>query len=391
MSAQDEGHSRRVRGEGGVHWSEQRQRWIAEKTVGYDGRGKRIVRKGSGRTEAAALRALEKRVKDYRLGLVRGSEHYRVKQAVQDWLDHGQGDVEPSTVTRYRSLCMTHIVPKLGGRKLRELDPAEVDEWLAGLAPDLASSTLRLVKWCLSSSVTRAMRRGYVERNVVDLCKTPRGRAGRKSKSLTLKQAESVLTLTRNDRMHCYIAVSLLTGARTEELRALRWENVHLDASPPHIEVWRSVRAGGDTKTRKSRRSLALPALAVVRLKEHKARQAEARLRAAHWVDPGLVFATSAGTGMNANNVIRDFRKALEKVPGIKPDDWTPREMRHSFVSLLSDSGLTIEQIADLVGHKETKTTELVYRHRLRPVIQTGATVMDTLFPPREGTGNDGA
>jgi hypothetical protein len=51
----------------------------------------------------------------------------------------------------------------------------------------------------------------------------------------------------------------MLTGARTEELRALRWEHVHadpLDTVPPHIEVWRSVRFDGDTKTKKSRRSL---------------------------------------------------------------------------------------------------------------------------------------
>jgi integrase len=38
-----------------------------------------------------------------------------------------------------------------------------------------------------------------------------------------------VLTKTRPDRLHNYIVLSLLTGARTEELRALRWENVHLD------------------------------------------------------------------------------------------------------------------------------------------------------------------
>lgn len=384
-------HRGRVHGEGSIYWNEKRQRFIAEKTVGYDGRGKRVVRRGSGRTESAAWRALAKRVKDYNSGLVRNSEHYRVSEAVADWLDHGQGDVDEATVKRYRSLCDNHIVPMLGGRRVRELDAGEVDEWLGSLTSDLATSTLGLVKWCLSSSINRAMKRGLAERNVVDLCKTPRGRAGRKSKSLTLEQARSVLTLTRKHRMHCYITVGLLTGARTEELRALRWEHVHLTASPPTIEVWRSVRPGGDTKTKKSRRTLALPALAVTRLNQHKTHQAKTRLKATTWADDGLVFPTSVGTEMNENNVIRDFRNALKVVPGIDPDDWTPRELRHSFVSLLSDSGMTVEQIADLVGHKETKTTELVYRHRLRPVIQTGATAMDELFPQRKRQGRKGA
>jgi integrase len=33
-------------------------------------------------------------------------------------------------------------------------------------------------------------------------------------------------------RMHAYIVVSLLTGARTEEMRALSWDRVDLDGAP---------------------------------------------------------------------------------------------------------------------------------------------------------------
>ena len=42
-------------------------------------------------------------------------------------------------------------------------------------------------------------------------------------------------------------------------------------------------------------------------------------------------------------------------------------------VSLLSDAGVALEQISQLVGHSDATVTELVYRHQLRPVIQTGA------------------
>lgn len=63
----------------------------------------------------------------------------------------------------------------------------------------------------------------------------------------------------------------------------------------------------------------------------------------------------------------------------------SPRELWHSVVSLLSDSGVSIEEISRLVGHSGTTVTELVYRHQIRPVLQTGAVAMDTLF----GTGNE--
>jgi hypothetical protein len=68
------------------------------------------------------------------------------------------------------------------------------------------------------------------------------------------------------------------------------------------------------------------------------------------------------------------------RAPGIDADDWTPRELRHSFVSRLSDSGVPIEEISRLVGHRSTVVTEIVYREQLRPVIQSGATAMDRLF-----------
>jgi integrase len=55
----------------------------------------------------------------------------------------------------------------------------------------------------------------------------------------------------------------------------------------------------------------------------------------------------------------------------------TPRDLRHTFVSIMSDRGATIELIADLVGHKDTATTWIVYRHQLRPVILKGAKLMN--------------
>jgi site-specific recombinase XerD len=86
----------------------------------------------------------------------------------------------------------------------------------------------------------------------------------------------------------------------------------------------------------------------------------------------------------------RDTRRCFARPPflpqshqssGSQPFDWTPRELRHSFVSLLSDAGVPIEQISRLVGHSGTTTTEAIYRKQIRPVITDGAEVMDRLFP----------
>jgi integrase len=62
--------------------------------------------------------------------------------------------------------------------------------------------------------------------------------------------------------------------------------------------------------------------------------------------------------------------------------EWTPRELRQSFVSRLSDEKVPIEQISRLVGHRSTIVTETVYREQLRPVVEGNADVMNKIFPP---------
>jgi integrase len=295
-------------------------------------------------------------------------------------------------VTTRRILAEQHVIPALGARKLRELTAEDVDRWLIDKARTLSTRTLLDIRSVLRRAVARAQARDKVKRNVVLLCDVPTGRAGRPSKSLTLGEAGKLLDAAEADRstMGTYIVLSLLTGARTEELRALTWVHVDLDGQPdasprvpPHLMVWRSVRATGDTKTRKSRRTLALPRRCIDALTAHRQRQTALRTVAgAGWTDLDLVFASETGTALDAANVRRGFRRVAAGA-GLAAADWTPRELRHSFVSLLSDDGVPIEQISRLVGHSGTSVTEHIYRKQIRPVINDGATAMDRLFPGR--------
>ena len=81
---------------------------------------------------------------------------------------------------------------------------------------------------------------------------------------------------------------------------------------------------------------------------------------------------------LDAGNVRKMFKRVCAAA-GVG-DHWTPRELRTSFVCLMSHSGVSIEEIARLAGHASTRTTEVVYRRELRPVITTGAEIMDQLF-----------
>ncbi|MER5997604.1 hypothetical protein ABT120_03450 [Nonomuraea angiospora] len=219
---------RRSRGDGGLHWDEKRQRWIASVTVGYTPAGKRIVKKASGKTKTEARAKLKEIIRDYEDGLAIAPTNYTVADAVRYWLEHGLGARSEATVKMYNTYVDKHVIPALGARKLRDLSVEDVDKWLAGKTGELGTRSPKLIHGILNRSVKSAMRRDKVKRNVVDLCDIPEGCAGRPSKALTLAQALAVLTQAEKSggRMRAYIVLSLLIGARTEELRALLWSHV---------------------------------------------------------------------------------------------------------------------------------------------------------------------
>jgi site-specific recombinase XerD len=94
------------------------------------------------------------------------------------------------------------------------------------------------------------------------------------------------------------------------------------------------------------------------------------------WREHGLVFTTTLGDELGAANVRRSFRRICAAA-GIG-ENWSPRELRHTFVSIMSASGMPIERIADLVGHTGgPRVTEQIYRQQLKPVLTEGAEIME--------------
>lgn len=86
---------RRSRGDGGLHWDEKRQRWIATANLGFDPSGKRIVKRGSGKTKTEAKNKLKEVLRDHEDGLAIAPTNYTVKDAVVDWLAYGLVGLTP--------------------------------------------------------------------------------------------------------------------------------------------------------------------------------------------------------------------------------------------------------------------------------------------------------
>jgi len=153
--------------------------------------------------------------------------------------------------------------------------------------------------------------------------------------------------------------VAAYTGLREGELLGLRWCDVDLKKREIHVRHQLS-RTGKlvEPKTPKAVRTVPLGKEMVRFLTRH-------RLASDFSTDEHLVFPSQDGTPLNQSNLVnRGFRPALKKAgldglnPGIRFHD-----LRHFFASVMIDRGVSSVVLADVMGHRDSRTTERIYVH----------------------------
>jgi integrase len=183
----------------------------------------------------------------------------------------------------------------------------------------------------------------------------------------------------------------LMCGLRPGGLAGLRWPYVDIDGAEPRLEVAERVheiqnRYVGQTepKTPRSQRRIGLHPLNVSALRRHRAEQHLLGL----YSGDGFVFCTRNGTPNSLANMRKYFAELCDRA-GLGRD-WTTYELRHSFVSLVSDQLDDLVKVADLAGHTNTRTTQ-GYRHAVRPAIPYAIEAWEALLvTPDPGPGHTG-
>jgi integrase len=398
------GGRKRANSEGSLFYDQARQRWVGLITL-PDGRRRKV----SHATKTGARKNLD----TLRAQVVAGLPVVDGNSTVGDWLVHWRDNIlparvkSPNTVDNYRTQVDIHLLPALGSKRLVSLSVEQVERMLAEARHQvtgerLSHRSLLRLRSVLKMALHEAVRRQHLARNVAPLAVLPGDSATvQRRRSMTVDQARAVLAAAQGDRLEALWTVALLRGLRPGELLGLTWADVDLDATPPVLHLRESMkfeyvtdRAGerrpvyrlGQLKAAGPRRSIALPAPVVEALRRHRHAQLEERLAlGAAWHEAfadlgGLVFTSYVGTPLDRANVRRTFSKLLRRA-GVE-GKWTVYEMRHTAVSLLSDKGAPPEQIADLLGHRDTRMVLLTYRHAVLPVVDGASAVMGELFSP---------
>ncbi len=224
--------------------------------------------------------------------------------------------------------------------------------------------TVQMVHAVLRNAVEHGVREELVPRNVVKLVRVPAPHY-EVGTGLSLAQARRLLAAVEGDRLRAVYVLALSTGLRRGELLGLRWADVDVDGAELHVRQ-AMQRVAGELrftapKTRHSRRTVPLPALALDALREHRARQAAERLAAGpDWQDSGLVFTTAHGTPIEPRNLNRHWYSLRDRagLPGVRLHD-----LRHTCVTLLLDAGVPPHIVQAIAGHSGIQVTMTIYAH----------------------------
>jgi len=384
------------KGGGTVFWNEDRGRYTGQLSH-YDAAGNRKRPKVHAATKAECWEKLD----DLRAELKKtGSVAPRdltVGDLINDLLLHPPADWKsPLTLINRRNYA-ARITMALGKVKVARLTVAQVERFLADAAAEgLSADTLRRLRSTLRLAIRRAERDGKATRNVAALAEIPAA-PRRQSRSMNLDQIRALLGLDLTTWWRAYLTCAVMCGLRPGELLGLRWEDVDFKAGVlrvrkclkalPDPVTGKRVLVLEELKTERSKRTIRMPGQVVAVLLALRKEQAAARLKLGAAYDVrgmAMVFGDGAGAPKWPQDVRSHFQTLCGRA-GIG-EGWTPREQRHTFVSVLSDSGVDIEQIADAVGHVNSTVTKAVYRHQIADEITSAATVMDSIFGEAKGS-----
>ena len=299
-----------------------------------------------------------------------GEDSSRTMPTLATWLETHLAQLAasatPGTVADYRRMAARTWLPRLGMLPLDAVTRHAVVEWIgwqrqqtARGGKPYAPKSIANAHGLLSTVLQSAVDADIITRNVAKGAPLPSDAERGEMVILTENEATSILDALP-DYWRPLVALLLGTGLRWGEATALTPADLDLDATTPILRVTRAWKKGetgvylGSPKTRRGRRTVALPDWLVPILREQVQGKSS----------DGLLFTGKQGGRVQAQHFReRVWAPALERSGvGKRP---RVHDLRHTHASWMIASGIDMLTLQHRLGHESLKTTGDTYGHLL--------------------------
>jgi integrase len=198
-----------------------------------DGRKRKTL---YGKTRKEVAKELARALSDREGGLIFDAEGLKLRKYLTRWLEDSVKDtVRNTTYERYEQISRTHIVPMLGGVKLKGLSPTHVRGLYKEKLQTLSPRSVQYIHVTLHKALKQAVNDGLIPRNATEAVKPPQMHR-EEIRPLTPEQVKMLLEAASGDRLEGLYTLAVHTGLRQGELLGVKWEDVDLESGSLHVK-----------------------------------------------------------------------------------------------------------------------------------------------------------
>lgn len=301
------------------------------------------------------------------------------------WLDEVKQPVlRPTSYQTYASFIHATLIPALGKKRLDKLTVEDVQRFLNSMSRSGAlAGTVRYARSVLKQSLAYAQIRGKVIQNVAALATAPNGKSSERP-LLSMDQIQALLRVVAGTEFEPIYWMALQMGLRQGELLALRWQDVDLEQGILQVRHTLAGACDGrpvlaEPKTTTSKRAIPMPEAMLRMLRSHRSQQTERRVRNGKtWKDNNLVFCGENGEPILGQRVRVNFRRFA--VQAKLPSHAHFHDLRHACATMLAEEGVPLRVAMEILGHRDIRTAELVYKHVREASMREAMNSLDTVF-----------
>lgn len=367
--------------------------------IGYDDKGEYVYKNFYGTSKSDAENKRNEYLREVESGLNPDLSSQSLTMAMNTWLwniEKYSGN-KSSSFERYEGIYRNYIKDaEIGLLKISDIKKLAIQKYYNNLKDNGKSySQLKNLHKLLNKFFGYAETEGYVIKNPCKGLKLPKDDEDdidEEDKVVETFDNDEIIALVDsigNKKLKYIVMFALLTGLRQGEILALDRKDIINKTTVKVNKTLRSAKIFGDDgknhyelkitkpKTKASKREVPIPATLKPELKKLENLIAEEKLRLGEaYTNNTLLFPSETGTYLDAKNLQRSWKRALENanIPYRKF-----HALRHTYATMLFENGTSILTVSRLLGHSSIKTTE-IYTHVLEDIKTKEVECLDAIF-----------
>lgn len=369
--------------------------WGANIMIGYKADGKKKIKTIYGKTQKEVKDKLE----DYKKELLLNTYNVDYDNITladyyyYTWLMDKKPSYKATSFKDYETIYRLYIKGRpIGKARLKKLSQTDLKRQYRDLIGEgITPQTIHRINTKLKVCLNAAIREEIIIKNPCSLVELPKITKTKKREVLTVEEQTRFIDAIQGHKLELLYIVALATGMRLCEILGLKWK--YIDFTNNTIEVYNTIQRTfvfddnmkkklktieQTPKTENGTRVIPLPVSLIPKLKEHRKRQLENKLKYGQSYNiSDYIFTDEMGRIIDNKKPNRNLQSIL-KTLGIEPIKF--HGLRKTYATRLFENGVPPKTVQTLLGHADIQTTLNIYTEVMDTEKQKAVDTLNNIF-----------